>query len=154
MNDEINHDRKAGFPDDPAEREWQAQERALADVRAGRDADEPQRRAYRLIARAASQPPSLQLPADFAQRTAHAIASRSVAAAGAGDSRFERNLLWLLTAAMGVAGGVGLLLFAPLWLPAFGLTAVVLGSPWPWALATCLALSALAGRWQPSTRHS
>ena len=147
MNHEMNHDPGAFLPGESARHEWQAQERALADERAGRaPADEPRLRAYRLIARAAGQPPTLQLPADFAQRAARAITASQVARAD--DGRFERNLLLLLGALLGAGGGAVLVQFAPAWLPAFGTTATLLGSPWPWALAACLGLSALSARWQ------
>lgn len=154
MNSDMHHDQDASLPDasfadDRAEREWQAQERALADQRAGRATNEPQLHAYRLIARVASEPPSLQLPADFARRTAHAAVADALAQdARLNEDHLERNLLVVLIAAMGLGGIAVLLLFARTWLPAFGATAAVLGSPWPWALAVCLGLSGLSAHWQ------
>lgn len=145
----MNHESNESRPDDLAVREWLAQERALADERAGRaSADEPRLHAYRLIARAAGQPPAIQLPADFAQRTARAITQRAPVA----DGRFEFNLLLLLGALLGAAGVVVLFLSASTWLPAFGATAPWLGSPWPWACAVCMGLSGLYRRWQPAPR--
>ena len=144
----MKHDPNTLFPDEAAEREWLAQERALADERADRVMVEPLR-AYRLIARVASAPPSWQLPADFAQRTAQ----RAGSARRVDDSRFERNLLWALGALLGLGGGAALVWFAPVWLPVIGSTAAVLDRPGPWALAVCLGLSALASRWFGGTHH-
>jgi hypothetical protein len=151
MNHDMNPDPGASLSDDSAEREWRTQERALADERAGHpSADEPRLRAYRLIARVAGQPPSIALPPDFAQRTARAISECQ----RTDEGRFERNLLLLLAGLLGVAGGAALVQFAPAWLPAFSGTAALLDKPWPWALAACLGLSGLSGRWQRGARHA
>lgn len=144
----MKHDPNLHFFDEAAEREWQAQERALADERAGRVGSEA-KRAYRLIARVASEPPSLQLPDDFARRTAQRVGRELQV----DDSRFERTLLWLLGATLGLGGGAALAWFASAWLPAFGTTAAMLDRPGPWALAVCLGLSALAARWQRGAPH-
>lgn len=151
----MNHETNEPDSDDMAAREWQAQERALADERAGRPcADEPPLRAYRLIARVAGEPPAIQLPADFAQRTARAVTQHAPVAqrAPAVDGRFEFNLLLLLGALLGAAGVVVLFLSASTWLPTFGATAPWLGSPWPWSCAVCLGLSGLYRRWQHEPR--
>ena len=144
----MNHDPRFPMSDDaPPEREWQAQERALADERAGVSpaAGEPQLRSYRLIAHLLAQPPEAQLPPDFARRTARRVeqAVRPV------DTRFERNLLVLLAVAMAFAGAFALLRYGAAWLPSLGQgpAGALAAKPWLWALAVCQGLSAWCDRW-------
>ena len=87
------------------EQEWQAQERALRDER---DA------AFSALRQALRQPPIPAIPMDFAAR----VARRADAAREAADSRFERVLLQVLIAVLGVSAGVISVLYGAQWLQA------------------------------------
>ncbi|MEI7035981.1 hypothetical protein [Fulvimonas yonginensis] len=130
--------------------EWAAQERALAEERAGLPpvAGEPRLRSYRLMARVLAQPPQEELPADFAWCTAQR-AERAAAARRSADARFERNLQLLLVLVFAATGSGALMAYAGAWLPSFdgGAVAGLLARPWLWALAACLGLSRLYDRW-------
>ena len=142
----MNHDPRFPLPDDDAH-EWSAQERALAEERAGLapEQGEPQLRSYRLVAHALAQPLDAQLPPDFARR----VARQAAKAARPADTRLERDLLVLLAAAMALAALAVTVLYGAEWLPSLDLGAVgmVLGKPWVWALAACLGLSRLSRGW-------
>jgi hypothetical protein len=100
----MKHDAEAFFDAD-LEAEWQRQERAVAEERAGgapAGAEEPARRAYRLIARAISEPELPQLPADFATRVAR-LAPACLPSARLSDAWFERGLPWLMATLFGGA---------------------------------------------------
>lgn len=137
----MNHDPR--FPTSDDEREWSAQERALADERAGLDpnAGDPRRRAYRLVARALAQPLEEQLPTDFARR----VARRVEPATPAADGRLERCLFALLA----LAGLASIVVYGAAWLPLLdaGAAGALAAKPWLWALAACLAFSRLSRRW-------
>ena len=144
----MNHDPRFPFPDDDrAEREWLAQERALADERAGAgpNAGDPAQRGYRLVAHLLAQPLDAQLPPDFARRVARQVERPARAA----DTRFERNLLALLAVAMAFAVLVAVVSFGATWLPSLDLEAAgaLAAKPWLWALAACLGLSRLSRHW-------
>jgi hypothetical protein len=142
----MNHDPRFPLPDDDA-REWSAQERALAEERAGLagELSDPQLRSYRLVAHALAQPLDEQLPPDFASR----VARQAARAARPADSRLESSLLVLLAAAMALAALAAAFIYGTQWLPALDQGAVgrLLGSPWAWALAACLGLSRLSRSW-------
>jgi hypothetical protein len=144
----MNHDPRFPLPDDEA-REWSAQERALAEERAGLplDAGDPQLRGYRLVAHALAQPPQAQLPPGFASHVAR-LAAQSARPA---DTRLERNLLVMLAAAMALAALAATFAYGTQWLPSLDQGAVgqLLASPWAWALAACLGLSRLSRHWLP-----
>lgn len=147
----MSHDPRFPAPNDDADaREWDAQERALADERAGRvaEAGDPALRTYRLMAHLLAQPLDEQLPPDFARRTAQRV-ERATAATRPVDARFERNLLVLLGAAMGLAGLAAVVLYGAAWLPSLdqGAAGALLSKPWLWALAACVALSGACDRW-------
>lgn len=134
-------------PDDRQQREaqeWQAQERALREERAGlpMDASDARVAQYRLLVRALRTPAMEPLPADFAAQ----VLRRVEADAGRGD-RIER---WLLNALGLALAGLALYaianygdawwaaIAAPLsrmpsglghWLPVLGLCA---GGTWLW----------------------
>jgi hypothetical protein len=142
----MNHDPRFSLPDDDA-REWSAQERALAEERAGLapQAGDPQLRRYRLVARALAQPLDEQLPTDFAYRVARQVGQPARPA----DAHLERNLLALLAAAMALAALAVVLVYGTEWLPSLDQGAVgsLLAKPWIWALASCLGLSRLSRHW-------
>jgi hypothetical protein len=142
----MNHDPRFPLPDDDA-REWSAQERALAEERAGLapEAGDPQLRSYRLVARALAQPPDEQLPPDFARR----MARQAARVADPADTRLERNLLALLALALALAGLAAVALYGAEWLPALdgGAVGTLLAKPWAWAVAACLGLSRLSRHW-------
>jgi hypothetical protein len=147
----MNHEPRFPDPHDEMDaREWSAQERALADERAGHrpEAGEPPLRTYRLMAHLLAQPPDEQLPPDFARQTARRV-ERAAAAARPADTRFERNLLALLVVALIGAGLLAVVLYGTAWLPSLdqGAAGAVLSKPWLWALAACMALSGLCDRW-------
>lgn len=148
MNDDTNPVCSRG---DAAEREWQAQERARMDERQGTDpaASDPAARRYRAIAQALRQPPQVQLPVGFAQRTARRIVQTS-----APDTRLERNLIRGLVAAFTLAAAGATVLYGHDWVPALtaGVPARWLTEPWLVALAACLGLSGLVARWLPDSR--
>jgi hypothetical protein len=147
----MNHDHRFPLPED--EREWSAQERALAEERAGiaPAAGEPRLRSYRLLAHLLAQPPQAHLPPDFARR----VARRLPTAARPADTRLEAGLLALLITAMALAGLAAVARYGGVWLSSFdhGAVRVLLGQPWLWALAACLGLSRL-GRSTFDTRSA
>lgn len=138
----MNHDPR--FSRAEEEREWAAQERALAEERAGiaSAAGEPTLRSYRLLAHVLAQPLQVQLPPDFARR----VARQSAVPARAVDTRLEAALLALLIAAMALATLAAVVRYGGAWWPAFdpGVLGGWLTQPWLWALAACLGLSRLA----------
>jgi len=142
----MNHDPRFPLPDDDA-REWSAQERALAEERAGLapQAGDPQLRSYRLVAHALAQPLDEQLPPDFARRLAQQVER----AARPADTRLEGNLLVLLVGAMVLSGLAATLIYGAQWLPSLdqGTAGALLAKPWVWALAACLGLSRLSRHW-------
>lgn len=142
----MNHDPRFPLPDDDA-REWSAQERALAEERAGLapEAGDPQLRSYRLVAHALAQPLDEQLPPDFAS----AVARQAARAARPVDARLERNLLVGLAAAMALAALAAAVIYGSQWLPSLdlGMAGTLLAKPWAWALAVCLGLSRLSRGW-------
>lgn len=142
----MNHDPRFPLPDDDAH-EWSAQERALAEERAGLapEQGEPQLRSYRLVARALAQPLDEQLPPDFARR----VARQAAKAARPADTRLERDLLVLLAVAMALAALASTVLYGTQWLPSLdqGALGVLLAKPWAWILAACLGLSRLSRGW-------
>lgn len=146
----MKHDSRSPDPHDvPDAREWSAQERALAEERAGLglEAGDAQLRSYRLIARLLAQPPADELPTDFAWRTAQLV-ERSGAVPRPADMRLERNLLALLVAALALAGVAALALYGAAWAPAFeqGAAGALLSKPWLWPLLACMGLSGLFER--------
>jgi hypothetical protein len=143
----MNHDPRFPLPDDDA-REWSAQERALAEERAGLagELSDPQLRSYRLVAHALAQPLDEQLPPGFASRVARQAAR---AARPVDTGLLERNLLVVLAAAMALAGAAAVALYGTTWLPSLddGAVGALLTKPWAWALAACLGLSRLSRGW-------
>lgn len=148
----MNHDPRFPLPDDDAH-EWSAQERALAEERAGLapEQSEPQLRSYRLVAHALAQPLDAQLPPDFARR----VARQAARAARPADTRLERNLLVALAAAMALAALAATVLYGTQWLPSLdqGALGMLLARPWAWALAACLGLSRLSRSWLDHPRQ-
>ena len=147
MNQHID-DHIPPFDDVAHEREWLAQENAMRRERLHLDSagDDARSRRYRLLARALREPLPGGLPADFAMR----VATR-VAAAPASTPRFEFMLMAALAIALAIAAGVVTAIYGSAWLPSF---AAILPAPqapatrWLLALAGCLGMSWLLGRWQ------
>jgi hypothetical protein len=137
----MNHEPPFSPPVD--ENEWAAQERALADERAGLDprSGDPRVRSYRLVAHALAQPSDAQLPPDFARR----MARRVQPPARAADNRLESWLFGLL-AVIGLASAA---IYGNAWLPSLdqGATGELLTKPWLWVLAGCLGFSRLSRHW-------
>jgi hypothetical protein len=146
----MKHDSRSPDPHDiPDAREWSAQERALAEERAGLglEAGDAPLRSYRLVARLLAQPPAERLPADFAWRTAQ-LAERAGVNPRLADTRLERNLLALLAAALAVSGLAAVALYGANWMPTFdhGPAGQLLSQPWLWPLLACMGLSGLFER--------
>ncbi|HET6804054.1 MAG TPA: hypothetical protein VFH59_01250 [Frateuria sp.] len=141
----MNHDPRFPLPDDDAG-EWAAQERALAEERAGlAPADDAPLRSYRLIAHVLAQPLDAQLPPDFARGVARQVQP----VARGSDTGLERGLLALLAAAMAVAALGALVVYGAGWLPALdqGPVGELLTQPWAWTLAVCLGLTRVSRGW-------
>lgn len=103
FDDKNANDRAAtpGFDDPAMEREWQLQERAQREERAGAPmaADDPRLAQYRLLTRALRAPVMEPIPLGFAEQ----VARRAQAVAITND-RVERYLQQLLLGALVVAG--------------------------------------------------
>lgn len=126
------------------EHEWQLQERALREERAGAPVpDERDLDAYRQVARALRQPLHAEgLPAGFAAQ----VAALAQARAAFPESRLEQWLLHALLALLAVAGAGAFVLYGGAeWLAAVQtlLPSALRGAGLPWwlTLAACLALS-------------
>ncbi|SFR91858.1 hypothetical protein SAMN05216570_0614 [Dyella sp. OK004] len=136
---------------DAAEREWQAQERAVERERAGLDpaGDDARVLRYRVLARALKQPPEQALPADFAQRIARQV-ELSTANKASADPGFERYLQRILVAVLMVGSIVVAASHAREWLPSFtaAMPMAVLTNPWLLAFACCVGLSQGIAHWQ------
>jgi hypothetical protein len=126
--------------------EWQAQEQALRDERAGvpLQAGDARRAEYRLISRALRHPPLDPVPYDFAR----AVAARAARVADS-DDRLERLLLRVLVGVMVVAGAVIAALYGAAWWPAM---AAALPLPagemlrWGLAVVACAAVTWMLGQ--------
>jgi len=128
------------FPVD--EREWQAQERALREIRSGmgpRDAstggDETLVARYRRVAQALRVPPPSGLHAGFAAEVAR------LAGQAAPDTGIERGLLRALASAMALSSAVVVAAYGVQWWRAL---VHLLGSDalgWTLAAAACAAMS-------------
>ena len=135
-------------PADTARRdaEWQAQEQALRDERAGAplQAGDARRGEYRLISRALRHPPLDPVPYDFART----VAARAVRVADV-DDRLERVLLRALVGVMTVAGAVIAAMYGATWWPA---VAAALPLPagellrWGLAVVACAAVTWMFGQ--------
>jgi hypothetical protein len=129
------------FDTEREQREWEAQERALREERAGArsrsDADVAQ---YRLIARALSTPALSPLPSDFAARV---VAKSRVADEGV-EEWLERGLLVFLL----LAGGVALSVYNGAWLQTLSFSvsehaalSIQTLASWSIAVAACVGIS-------------
>lgn len=131
------------------EHEWQAQERAMQDVRnsvstTGNDVLSAR---YRAVSLALRQPPMAAIPMDFAARVARQAGTMSAAA----DERFERVLVQVLLALLGLSAGVISVLYGSKWLHAIS-QAVPSGSgSWIGLLVACGGLHWMLERWR---RHN
>lgn len=123
-----------------AEREWQAQERALRAAREGREPTDPREAAYRRIDDAVCAGHAIDLPADFADLIA-AKAGPVPTAITAPEAGFEKQLTRLLLAALAIAGLVVAVLKGGSWFNADPAAWSVAGNPWVLALLACLAAS-------------
>ncbi len=124
-----------------AEREWQAQERAMHAARTGEPAaDDARTRAYRQIDAALRADDAIALPADFAEQLA-AKAGRVPTVATAPETGLEKQLTRLLLAALVIAGLVVAVLEGGSWFQADPAAWSVAGNPWVLALLACLGAS-------------
>jgi hypothetical protein len=137
------------------EHEWQAQERALREERAGvADGEDPLLAHYRQVARVLRQPLASVPPPDFAST----IAARAAATHVPPDMRLELLLLRALSCLLLVSAIAAAVLYGGDWLRAFAalLPSVATGTTLNWALAlgACLGLSWSFGRLQQRLRSS
>lgn len=129
------------FKNPAAEREWQAQERAMHATRTGEPAaDDARNRTYRQIDAALRTDDAIALPADFAERLA-AKAGPVPTAATAPETGFEKQLTRLLLAALVIAGLVVAALKGGSWFHTDPAAWSVAGNPWVLALLACLGAS-------------
>jgi hypothetical protein len=144
----MSHDPRP-FDDAADEREWQAQERARAEERAGNalGGDDPLVARYRLVARALSVPAHEMLGADFARETARRSESDRPAPRAADAVRalapFERTLLISLTvvfSAITIVAAIASGLSQPIGDAAREIGALA-ANPWLLTLLACLAVS-------------
>lgn len=142
-HDNGTHDSRTTDPRRDAE--WQAQERALREERAGLPvaAGDARVAEYRLISRALRHPPLDAVPYDFARDLARRVAR------GEGDERIERWLLRSLVGLMGLAGAVVVAMYGAAWWPAI---AQLLPLPagelarWSLVLAACAGTTWMLGQ--------
>lgn len=138
-----------GPGNDSFEREWELQERALREERAGlADSGDPELAPYRRVAHALRRAPEERLPSNFAYLVA-GLAAQGLRAAKL-DTRLEQGIVRVLVAAM-VLGAVAVaLLFGRDWLAA--LDAYGAGaSAWLATAVACVGLTwAMEGvrRWR------
>ena len=134
------------FDTEREQREWEAQERALLEERAGaRAKGDASIAQYRLIARALRSPRLAPLPGDFAARAAARAAVESRAASERVEVWLERGLIALLL----VAGGVALSVFNGEWLvetlsfsvPEGAAPSIQTLVSWSIAIAACVGIS-------------
>lgn len=126
-------------------REWDAQERAILEERAGAAQNDGRVDEYRLLARVLRNPPIDPIPDDFASRMAVQAEGRNVAS--------ERLEAWLqagLLALLG-AGSIGTVVFVGLRWPQlldYLVPESATGSVpvWVGAILACMALSSLIDR--------
>lgn len=124
--------------------EWEAQERALRDARAGVACQDPQAARYRAVVDALRQPLPDVLPPDFAARVAARAGAAPPRRAASVDARLEGLLVRGLTALLGLSGAVTAALYGQQWLPAI-LAPLPLDSAsalnWALALAACVGMN-------------
>lgn len=128
------------------EHEWQAQERAMHDARnslatTGNDALAAR---YRAVSQALRQPPMAAIPMDFAARVARRAATMSEAA----DERFERVLVQVLVALLGLSVGVISVLYGSQWPHAIGQAVPGGAGSWMGLLVACGGLHWILERWR------
>lgn len=141
------------FDDDFDAGEWQAQEHALRQERAGvpGNAGTARERGYRLLARALAEPPAETLPADFAVTMARQARTLETVE-DAREQQFERWLIvamWsvLVLAVVGVAIVYADQLVAAL--RAGQASSSLPPAQWLYALLGCIGASGLAQRLRP-----
>jgi hypothetical protein len=149
MNDHMNTPGRSGpagadrFVD---EREWRAQERAIAEERRGEDPAALDARVaqYRLIARALRHPPLDPVPFDFAARLAAGVGAPPRSA----EERFERLLLRGLLALLALSGTAVTALYGADWISAAAVAlpqelvaTAATATNWSVALLACVGLS-------------
>ena len=129
------------------EHEWQAQERAMQDARAGLRSNDPEAARYRKVADALRTPVPDALPADFAAQVARLAESNARAPLlvqqaqnGVMESRMLRASLW----AMGLGSAVVVAMYGREWLaPTLDLlhleSAVAMN--WALALGACVGMT-------------
>ena len=129
------------------EREWQAQERAMQDARAGLDSNDPMAARYRKVADALRTPLPDALPMDFAAQVAKLAESNARAPLlvqqaqnGVMESRMLRASLW----ALGLGSAIVVAMYGREWLaPTLDLlhleSAVAMN--WALALGACVGMT-------------
>lgn len=118
-------------------REWQAQERALHEVRSGVQppSEDIAVAQYRDIANALRQPPAEALPANFAECVAR------IASEPAGETRFEQILMRVLATVFALSALAALGIYGARLLAMLQSATDAGGLRWTLGLAACLALS-------------
>lgn len=120
--------------------EWQLQEQARLNL-SGADGTTDDLAAYRAIDRVLRTAPASSLPDDFAESVAR-LAVQQVASRSDG---FERNLIRILVAGLGISGGVAMAVYAGDLLQAATASLAGLGdAPLGWTVA---ALGCLGASW-------
>lgn len=150
-----DEDHVAVFDDGELEREWLVQESAMRRERLHIDtaSDDARSQRYRLIARSLSQPMTVSLPEDFARQLAVRAGAVPSSATPSGAS-LESRLMVALTSTFVLAVVAIIAIYGSTWLPSF--TALVPNpqapaTRWLVALAGCLGMSWLLGRWPQHT---
>ena len=125
---------------DHDEREWQAQERALREVRSGLQAptDDLTLARYRDIAKALRQPPQSRLPWDFAASVARLAQQHPAPAV---HTLTEQGLLRALAAIFALSALAALGVYGDRLLAMLQVAAGAAGLQWSLALTACVGLS-------------
>lgn len=129
------------------EREWQAQERAAQAERSGVPAagsDDPLVARYRGVSRALRQPLASAPPADFAANLARQV----TAAREAKEGRLERISLQVLTALLGLSGGVTCVLYGREWIQAITRSMPEGAMQWTVLVAACAGMHLALEQWR------
>lgn len=138
----MNHDK-----DQIDEREWQAQERALRDVREGAASTDPMALRYRKVAATLRAPLPDLLPSDFAAQVARLAEANAAAPATAQipqDAGFEHTLLRGAIGVLGLGSAVVAAMYGRAWLaPTLELLQLdsAVAVNWALALAACVGVS-------------
>jgi len=127
------------------EREWQAQERAAQAERIGAavESDDLLVARYRSVSRVLRQPLADAPPADFAANLARQVAATQKTTEG----KLERTLLQVLTALLGLSGGVTCVLYGRDWVQAITRAMPEGAVQWTALVAACAGMYWALEQW-------